>query len=367
MRLATAMLAALACAHSASAAPVELLHNVPNKVSVSSKVESTTIEPSQLVDGDRTTAWNSERGQLVGAWIELSVPVDVTVDEIKLIVGHTGKGKEGDYFPMNHRIKRLRVLRDGKKLVDATLDPNNRELQSIAIGQPGGTYRLQVLATTPGTKKAWRELAVAELEVWGTLPSGMTPRRHDVRVSVAGDITTHWDDLPAFKRAWGKPQPFDALCKSTNCKPASMKKLTPKDSPLKTVAIETPPGYSYARIFLETAAGWWYLGATEIGAYSQSGSAVVEQLEMKDGFALITVDFRAPSGGDHARLFTLCGVAPDATPACLNNNVPLEVIHTPYDVHTQMTVSVGNGYLSIDRGKAMKAWENIIGDYKLAP
>ncbi len=365
MRLVLA--AALALPVPALAEPVELLHSVPNKVFVSSNVESKTIEPKHLVDGDRNTAWNSERGQLVGAWIEFSVPAAVTVDEIKLIVGHTGKGKEGDYFPMNHRIKRLRVLRDGKKLVDANLDPNNRELQAIPIGQLGGTYRLQVLATTPGTKKSWRELAVSELEVWGTLPAGMTARHHEVRVRVAGGITTHWDDLPAFERAHGKPQPFDALCKSTNCRAADMKKLTPKDSKMKTVAVETLAKFSYARIFVETAAGWYFVGATEIGAYSQSHAAVVEQLEMKDGFALITVDFRAESGGDHARLFTLCGVASDGTPACLNDNVPLEVVHTKYDVHTQMTVSIGNGYLSIDRGKAMKAWENIIGDYKLAP
>ncbi|MBL9019785.1 MAG: hypothetical protein JNL83_36710 [Myxococcales bacterium] len=362
-----AALVALAYSQNAAADPVELLHHVPSDVQVSSAVESKTIEPKQLVDGDRNTAWNSTAGELVGAWIEVTVPPQVTVDEIKLIVGHTGKGKEGDYFPMNHRIKKVRVLRAGKSLGDFVLDPNNRELQSIKIGAPGGTFRVQVLATTPGTKRSWREIAVAELEVWGTLPPGMTARRHDVGVRLPTDIRVSWQKQPALVRAYGKPTTFDDVCKRTNCIAASMKKLAPKDGAFKTLAVEPGINRGYSRIYIETAAGWWYIGGTDIGAYSDATySAVVEQLEIKDGFALITIDHRAPSGGDHARLFQLCTVAPDNTPACLNNNIPVEVVHTKYDVHTQHRVSVGSGYLSIDRG-TMKAWEHLVGDHTLQP
>src|SRR3990167_4374331 len=158
-------LIAMLWAAPAAAAPVELLHNVPSRIAVSSAVESKTIEPRHLVDGDRTTAWNSATGDLVGGWIEFAVPAEVTVDEIRLIVGHTGKGKEGDYFPLNHRIKRVRVLRDDTKVGDFDLDPNSRELQAIKIGKPGGRYRIRVLKTEAGKRRSWRELAVAELEV----------------------------------------------------------------------------------------------------------------------------------------------------------------------------------------------------------
>ena len=43
-------------------------------------------------------------------------------------------------------------------------------------------------------------------------------------------------------------------------------------------------------------------GATGCRYTDATYSAVVEQLEVKDGYALITIDHRAPSGGDHARL-----------------------------------------------------------------
>ena len=365
MRLFLLSLSVLASLGVATASPVELLHNVPCEVIVSSAVESKTITPAQLVDGDRATAWNSTTGDLVGAWVEVTLPAEVTVEQIKLVVGHTGKGEEGDYFPMNHRIKKLRILRNGVRLADVSLDPDSRELQQIKVGRPGGVFRLQVLATVPGTKRSWREIAIAELEVWGTLPAGMTARHHSVKVGRATDVRARWDDPPVLKRAVGKARPFDVVCNTTNCTAGAMTKLEPKDARFKTIAVETATRTGYARYYIETEAGWWFMGAATFGVYSEGATvAAVEQLAFEDGYALITVDQRAPTTRDHVRLFTICTIAPDGTPACLNHVLPVEVINTKHDVRWQHVIKVANGYLSVDRG-TLDAWENLIGDHKL--
>ena len=360
---------ALLWAAPAAGAPIELLHNVPSRLAVSSNVESKSIEPRHLVDRDRATAWNSATGDLVGGWIDFHVPEEVTVDEIRLIVGHTGKGKEGDYFLLNHRIKRVRILRDNAKLGDFDLDPNNRELQAIKIGKPGGHYRIRVLATVPGKLRRWRELAVAELEVWGTIPAPMQPRPHDITTYTGIRVGALGPPDVAFQRAVGRTATLAERCKRDRCKSTdpAMAKLTPTGSTFRTVLVEPGDRRGYARIFVETEAGWWLAGTMEMGVFADAGySAKVEQLAVVTDLLQVTVDFQASTAGDHTRLYMLCGIAPDKSPACLTRAIGLEVVHTKRQVNIEHVVGVANGYLSIDRGKTRPAWEWTVGDYRLA-
>lgn len=159
----------------ASAPLTELLHAVPATVRVSSKVKNKAIKPQHLVDRDLQTAWNSMTGDLHGAWVEVEVPEGATVEELRLTVGHTGTGKKGeDYFAMNPRIRRVIVTADGAEQPPIELDPALRALQTIKV-HATTSVRVTVEAYVLGAKKAWREIAISELEAWGTPPPGLGP------------------------------------------------------------------------------------------------------------------------------------------------------------------------------------------------
>jgi hypothetical protein len=158
---------------------VNLITDAPTVVAVSSTVANAAILPAHLVDGDLGTAWNSRTGDLEGAWIGVRVPVDARVIKIRMTIGFTkNDAKLGDLFTMNPRIRKVRVLRNGVKLVEHALDPALRTLQDIPIDQPGGDYKIEVVEILPGTNASWREISVSELEIWGSLPPGVAPKRN---------------------------------------------------------------------------------------------------------------------------------------------------------------------------------------------
>jgi len=181
---------------------IELLHSVPATVRVSSRVANKMILPEHLVDRDPQTAWSSATKDLVGAWILVTVP-GATITELRLTAGHTGTGPKGeDYFTMNPRIKMLSVLTaDGREIASAALDPARRDLQTVAFpAQPGGV-QIVVDEIVPGSKKAWREIAISELEAWGTPPPGFVAPAAPLTPQVAvGDPNA------------GTEESVDALC-----------------------------------------------------------------------------------------------------------------------------------------------------------
>ncbi len=161
-----------AVAVDASAALIELLRSVPATVRVSSTVANPKILPSHLVDRDLATAWNSATGELVGAWIEITVDPSAQIDEVRLTAGFTGKGPKGeDYFTMNPRIRKLKVISNGTPAGVAVLDITRRDLQVVSVPLTN-LVRLEIAEIEPGTRKTWREASVSELEVWGAPPSG---------------------------------------------------------------------------------------------------------------------------------------------------------------------------------------------------
>jgi hypothetical protein len=175
---------------------VELLHNAPSVVRVSSRVQNKTIQPEHIVDKNLNTAWNSRTGELQGAWIDVDVG-GAQIKEIRMTIGHTGKGVHGeDYFTMNPRIKTVSV-RDGEKLVaQKTLDTDKRELQPIVLATPASHVRIKVEDVVMGAKPSWRETCVSEIEAWGTLPAGATAAPQKPRIEVGDPPDDSWAKAP---------------------------------------------------------------------------------------------------------------------------------------------------------------------------
>jgi hypothetical protein len=111
------------------------------------------------------------------------VPAAAHVTAIKLTAGFTRKDKQGDLFAMNQRVRKVKLWRDGKSLGERTLDPDARGLQALAVDGGGGDYRIEIAELVAGTKPDWREVAISELEVWGTAPgTSATKTKPVVRV-----------------------------------------------------------------------------------------------------------------------------------------------------------------------------------------
>ena len=187
--------------------PVDLLRTTPTVVAVSSTVANARILPTHLVDGDLATAWNSRTGDLVGAWLAARIPYGAHVTAIRMSVGFAHVDRGQDLFTMNPRIKRVRVWHN-ESSVEHSLDPEDRGLQEIAVDIPGGDIRIEVVEVVPGTKRAWREICVSELQVWGTLPRGGVPVPSTPAVQVGSlDAAVAHDantvaDLAKIRVAW---------------------------------------------------------------------------------------------------------------------------------------------------------------------
>lgn len=170
-------------ASAATAAPlVDLLLETSATITLSSRVDNPTDFPSHLVDGRPDTAWNGRTGDLNG-WIEIALQPEVKVSSIAITAGFDKKKGIDDLFTMNHRIAKIRIRRDGTLVKEATLDTSRRDLQQVpvSVDAKGGTWRIQVIETVPGTKKEWKELVVSDLKMYGyagaaRLPSPRLPR-----------------------------------------------------------------------------------------------------------------------------------------------------------------------------------------------
>ena len=164
------MVVLAALAGVAHADEVNLLTHAPTTVAVSSTVANASIVPDHIADGKLATAWNSKTGELVGAWVAVRLPADAKVSAVKLTAGFAHKDRRGDLFTMNPRIKKVRVSHNGKPIGEHALDIANRGLQAIPVNVTGGDLELRVLEIAPGTKPAWKEACISELEVRGSVP-----------------------------------------------------------------------------------------------------------------------------------------------------------------------------------------------------
>lgn len=150
--------------------PIDLLHAAPAALATSSAYHDDLAQVAALVDGSLETAWNSRTGDLTGAWIEVRLPADATVTSIGMTAGFTHVSPRADLFPGNHRVTRVRVLRDGAEVGTYPLDPELRTLQTLPVAGGGGVYRIEIAEVRPGTNTEWREACVSELVVMGHAP-----------------------------------------------------------------------------------------------------------------------------------------------------------------------------------------------------
>lgn len=157
--------------------PMDLLQAVPTTVRVSSVNRGRVQRVARLFDGDRQTAWNSESDDLVGAWIEVTLPADAQVEHVELTSGHIREGGASDLFQGNHRVKKVRVLRDGEEVGTYDLDTDSRSLQSVPASGPGGTWRIEVAEVVAGSRPTWKEVCVSELRFVGRAPGAAEDTR----------------------------------------------------------------------------------------------------------------------------------------------------------------------------------------------
>jgi hypothetical protein len=184
------------------AEPVDLTRAVPIQISASSAYRDEVAQVERLFDGDLETSWNSRSDDLSGAWLELLVPNEVTVTSIEITAGFTKMSGTRDLFTGNHRVRRVRVDRNHQLVREQTLDVENRELQPIEIGQPGGLYRISLTEVVPGTNANWREACVSELRVMGTA-STATAGAHTPTASLGALV------MPAGSEAIAAGDPLD--------------------------------------------------------------------------------------------------------------------------------------------------------------
>ena len=135
----------------------------------------------------RRPARRLDRSPVPGAAIR-----DVQVDRRPYRPGPKGE----DYFTMNPRIRAITLLDEDKPIASAQLDIANRDLQVVKLPEPHAHVRVRIDDLVPGTRPAWREACVAEIEAWGTLPAGVSARKLQPTVEVALPPTEDWSNPP---------------------------------------------------------------------------------------------------------------------------------------------------------------------------
>jgi hypothetical protein len=151
----------------------------------------------------------------VGGWIAFRIPIQAHVESVTMSAGFDKKTAKGeDLFAMNHRIRKVRISRNGTALREATLDaerrtppehPHRRRRRRLPDRGHGGRR---------STKKDWRELTVSELAVWGEPGAASLQATHLPRVVVGGldVISTARRKEPGDRRVDGPYLTLAAFC-----------------------------------------------------------------------------------------------------------------------------------------------------------
>ncbi|MFT3699406.1 MAG: hypothetical protein QM831_40030 [Kofleriaceae bacterium] len=272
----------------AAPALIELLHNTPVVVRLSSQVQNAAIKPEHIVDHDFNTAWNSRTNEMEGSWIEITLPAGVTAEQIKLTAGHTGKGPKGeDYFTMNPRITQVSVMRGSKLVGRFPLDPNQRGLQTLAV-HAQDTLRIYVDKVKLGSKKTWRETCVSELEVWGTVPPGFDvhPSKPVIEVEPPPPPPTALDKLCDGLDAAHKEWELRIHAINEGCRDASEDSHCGVDPPgepscnVETVVSDLEKPWQEVAIHDDQSDSIYHIGSVELLVRVDDGLLTVDELQM---------------------------------------------------------------------------------------
>ena len=126
---------------------------------------SITYGPANTIDGDRTTAWNSDSPQALGRGEELTFrfaePVDLKA--LRFVNGYT---KSDEIFAANHRLRDVVVHTDGASRPLTLLDTGDPQEISFDFGLTS-KVRLEVVEVYPGdgfdNPELSADLAVSEV------------------------------------------------------------------------------------------------------------------------------------------------------------------------------------------------------------
>lgn len=250
----------------AQTGPVDLLHAIGTDLAVSSAYRDQRAQAERLVDGDATTAWNSRTGDLVGAWIEVRLPAEASVTGIALIPGFARPGGATDLFTGNHRVARIRVVREGVEVGTFAVASDAPVLVTIPVRGAGGVWRIELVEMRPGSRSDWREACISELQILGRAPSlaagTRTPRLGigalpDVAAPAAVDPVAleraQRRDLTYFVRAWrelqdsyfsfaqdtGEPEPdAETIRETERARGAILRRITDLVQPVDAAAAD---------------------------------------------------------------------------------------------------------------------------------
>lgn len=303
---------------------VELLHSVPSAVAVSSVVPGSSAIATNLFDGNLETVWSSYTGDLQGAWIDFQLPPTVQVQSIKLAAGDLRTMRTGDLFVKNHRIRKVRLLRNEKVLGDFTLDVEKRELQALSVDSAGGDFRILVLETLPGTEPQQRHLFVSELQVWGRLPAGLKPSLKEPTLKKAGSLDKP-PPLPHKGRLAINPMlgPFatlDDYAKVADGKvrvwPGAGEPQTHGARAAPYLAVNFIDVGGYSRPVIQTAAGWF---VCEDNLHGNPDELRLEQVRPGAPQVVMAggeINSTGEPGTHCSKELIICGIGPSRHPSC---------------------------------------------------
>jgi hypothetical protein len=122
-----------------------------------------------LTDGDRLTSWGVHDGG-PGAWVDFTFESEVTVTELRVIVGYDKADQYFDRWPCNNRMRGYRVqFSDGTSEVGEVMDL--RGVQTISFPPIKTTsVRLKILSVYPFQKSGQygvNDTYLSELSPWG--------------------------------------------------------------------------------------------------------------------------------------------------------------------------------------------------------
>jgi hypothetical protein len=124
-----------------------------------------SFAPTQLVDGDPTTAWHGEVADLPGG---LDEKVDLVLERpawVTAVIIDNGDQATADDYADAGRVQRVRLVFDGAVVVPVTLLDQGLEPQIVELDEPLLTtaIRIEILETVPGTERDDPALSGVEL------------------------------------------------------------------------------------------------------------------------------------------------------------------------------------------------------------
>ena len=131
-----------------------------------SEAEGYSYSPDMAMDGKLATAWQEDKPDAGhGEWIEIECP-NAGSWSVALINGFAHKdAKYGDLYPLNSRIKKMKIQLDGADAGEVDLMDENPAPQGVvkAGGKTFKTVRLTIVDTYSGSK--WQDTSVSEIIV----------------------------------------------------------------------------------------------------------------------------------------------------------------------------------------------------------